>query len=100
MGQMVSGLIDMGSMGCAAMPTPPGPLSDATEEFGRRVREARQAAGLSQEGLAHQAGLHWTYVGQVERGRRNVSLHNILKLAQGLAVDPAHLVARLRAPGE
>jgi len=52
----------------------------------------REALGLSQEALADQSGVHWTFVGQVERGRRNVSLHNLLKLAKGLGVDPGELV--------
>lgn len=72
--------------------TPKEPLSAATVEFGRRVRERRQELGWSQERLAEESGLHWTYVGQVERGRRNVTLHNILKLAAGLGVGAAVLV--------
>jgi len=36
-------------------------------------------------------------LGQVERGRRNLSLHNLLKIAAGLGVDPAELVEELRA---
>jgi transcriptional regulator with XRE-family HTH domain len=54
--------------------------------------------GLSQEALADQSGLHWTFVGQVERGRRNISLHNLLKVAEGLGVDPGELVAGLKPP--
>jgi len=42
--------------------------------------------------------LHWTFVGQVERGRRNLSLHNILKLADGLGTDASELVKDLPAP--
>lgn len=53
------------------------------------------AVGWSQERLAEEAGLHWTYVGQVERGRRNITLPNILKLAAGLKVSPAVLVEGL-----
>ncbi|WP_280527804.1 helix-turn-helix domain-containing protein [Actinomyces bowdenii] len=68
------------------------PLSAATGEFGRRVRARREQLGLSQEALAERAGLHWTYVGQVERGRRNLSLHNLLRLAQALDTDPGELV--------
>jgi transcriptional regulator with XRE-family HTH domain len=42
--------------------------------------------GLSQEELADQADVHWTYVGQVERGEKNVSIDNIEKIAKGLRV--------------
>ena len=73
----------------------PPPLSDATATFGRRVRERRNAMGLSQEALAARCGVHWTFLGQVERGQRNLSLHNMLKISKGLEVDPAELVAGL-----
>ena len=71
------------------------PLSEATAAFGRRVRAQREELGLTQEGLADIVELHWTFVGQVERGRRNISLHNILKLAAGLKIDPGELVRGL-----
>lgn len=74
------------------------PLSPAAQQFGARVRTRRQELGQSQEQLAHASGLHWTFVGQVERGRRNLSLHNILKLAHGLGIDPGELVKGLQAP--
>jgi transcriptional regulator with XRE-family HTH domain len=80
------------------MSSPPAPLSDATAEFGRRVRARRNELGLSQEALADVARLHWTFVGQVERGRRNLTLHNILKLAAALQVDPGELVHGIPAP--
>jgi transcriptional regulator with XRE-family HTH domain len=76
----------------------PAPLSAALEAFGARVRKRRNALGLSQEALADRAGLHWTFVGQVERGRRNLSLHNVLKLAAALEIDPATLVKGLEPP--
>ena len=60
-------------------------------QFGERLRELRKRAELSQEGLARESGLHWTFVGQVERGTRNPSLKNVLRLARGLGVDPAEL---------
>jgi transcriptional regulator with XRE-family HTH domain len=76
----------------------PAPASDALAEFGARVRTRRHELDLSQEALADRAGLHWTFVGQVERGRRNLSLHNLLKLAEALQTDPGRLVEGLRAP--
>jgi len=74
------------------------PISAAAKAFGDRVRTHRHDRGESQEELADACGLHWTFVGQVERGRRNVSLHNILKLAQGLEIDPCELVRGLKPP--
>lgn len=76
----------------------PEPISPATKAFGERVRVRRRALGKSQEQLADDSGLHWTFVGQVERGRRNLTLHNILKLAEALDTDPCDLVRGLRAP--
>ena len=74
------------------------PISPAAKAFGERVRARRLELGESQEQLAVDCDLHWTFVGQVERGRRNLSLHNILKLAEGLHIDPGELVQGLRAP--
>jgi transcriptional regulator with XRE-family HTH domain len=71
--------------------------SDAARIFGERVRENRQRLGISQETLAQLSDVHWTFVGQVERGTRNLSFHNIIKLAAGLDVDPAVLVTGIRA---
>ena len=71
------------------------PISAITGEFGRRVRLRREELELSQEKLAERVGLHWTYVGQVERGQRNLSLHNIVRIAKGLDSDPGELVRGL-----
>lgn len=46
---------------------------------------------MSQEQLAAVAGLHRTYMGAVERGERNISLDNILKIARALGVRPGDL---------
>jgi transcriptional regulator with XRE-family HTH domain len=59
--------------------------------FGAALRARRQAAGLTQEALADAAGLHWTYIGQIERGTRNLTYKNILRLAHGLGVPPGEL---------
>lgn len=54
----------------------------------------RAEAGISQEGLADRAGMHRTYVGGIERGERNVSFANLLKLADALVVTPSQLLER------
>jgi transcriptional regulator with XRE-family HTH domain len=74
------------------------PISKAAGEFGERVRARRGQLGKSQEQLARESGLHWSYLGQVERGQRNVTLHNILKLAEVLGVDAGELVHGLAGP--
>ena len=60
--------------------------------FGDRVRTARLALGLSQEKLAFDCGLDRTYISSVERGKRNVSLINIHKLAGALEISPTELL--------
>jgi transcriptional regulator with XRE-family HTH domain len=74
------------------------PPSDATVEFGRRVRQLREEQGLSQEALADRCGVHWTFLGQVERGQRSIRLDNILRIAAGLDVRPGRLLDGLSAP--
>lgn len=64
--------------------------------FGERLRSLRSdhPDGLSQEDLAHLAGLHRTYVGAIERGERNLSIDNIYALADALGRDVVELFAR------
>lgn len=67
----------------------------AASLFGERLRAHRLSLGWSQMRLAEEAGLHFTYVSSVERGERNISLLNILRLAAALGIDPAVLVTGL-----
>lgn len=60
--------------------------------FGARVRARRKELGMTQEKLADGCGLHWTYLGQIERGRRNIGLLNIIRIAAALGTTPAALV--------
>ena len=64
----------------------------APRRFGAAIRELRLRKLLSQEALADAAGLHRTYVGSIERGERNPSLVNIVRLADALGVSPAELM--------
>jgi transcriptional regulator with XRE-family HTH domain len=64
-------------------------------QFGRRLRAVRETTGISQERLAHICGLDRTYIGVIERGKKNPSLVTIVRIATGLQVDPAELVRGL-----
>jgi transcriptional regulator with XRE-family HTH domain len=59
--------------------------------FGNRLRAVRRQSGISQEKLGDLAGLDRTYVSSVERGRNNISLLNIARLAKALGVPIAEL---------
>jgi len=62
------------------------------EAFGKIVADRRRELGLSQEGLAERSGLHRTYVGSVERGERNLSLLNLVRLSRALRLPLGDLL--------
>jgi len=59
--------------------------------FGKRIRQLRIEKGFSQEELGYEAGLHRTYVGQIERAEKNITLKNIEKIAKELEVNIGEL---------
>jgi transcriptional regulator with XRE-family HTH domain len=63
--------------------------------FGAALRAHRDALHLTQEKLAELADLHTNYVSSVERGERNIGLHNIARLAYALDIPVAKLVSTL-----
>jgi transcriptional regulator with XRE-family HTH domain len=76
---------------------PSGPAPDPKARLGERVRELRNRRGLSQEALADKAGLDRTYISSCERGKRNVSLLTLHRIAAALEVEPTAL---LSLPGQ
>ncbi|MFA7435029.1 MAG: helix-turn-helix transcriptional regulator [Bacilli bacterium] len=60
--------------------------------FGKRVRQLREKKGISQEQLGFDVGLHRTYIGQVERAEKNITLKNIEKIAKQLDVNISELM--------
>jgi transcriptional regulator with XRE-family HTH domain len=70
---------------------------DVLSAFGDAVRQLRLERGISQERLAELAGINRTYTGDVERGERNVALINIDRIARGLDLDLAALMAAVEA---
>ncbi len=67
-------------------------MGDTAKFIGRQIRKYRTQLGLSQERLAEVAGCHPTYIGQIERGEKNVSLENIVKISSALNVPLSKLV--------
>jgi transcriptional regulator with XRE-family HTH domain len=73
-------------------------MRDPADAFGiialvaHNVRAARKAAGLSQEELAHEAGVDRTYVSQVERRKRNLTVTVLARLAKALGTTPDRLL--------
>ena len=65
----------------------------ARERFGIALRQARLRLEISQEELAARAGMHRTYVGQVESGQRNVAIDNLEKLADAVGVPLSEMLA-------
>lgn len=68
---------------------------EALKALGEAIRARRgEIEGLSQEGLADLAGMHRTYVSEIERGLRNPSYRNLFKLAAALEVPLSELIGR------
>ncbi|RUO58671.1 helix-turn-helix domain-containing protein [Pseudidiomarina marina] len=61
------------------------------QTFGSNIRSLRRAQNMSQEDLADRSGLDRSYLGSVERGERNISLINILKIANALGISAKEL---------
>lgn len=61
------------------------------EQIGARIKDLRQTTGLSQEKFALKIAMDRTYYASVENGKRNISIVNIEKIAQGLGVSLSEL---------
>ncbi len=70
---------------------------EALLSFGKKLQSFRIEQKLSQERLAELSDLDRTYISSVERGRRNISLINIIKIAAALNITPSDLLADLGA---
>ena len=60
---------------------------DIVKVFGKNVRKYRTKLGISQEKFAEIAGLHRTYISDIERFQRSISLENIQKIADALQIE-------------
>jgi transcriptional regulator with XRE-family HTH domain len=64
----------------------------AQKQLGSAIRKMRQELDYSQEAFAHQCGVHRTYMGAIERGERNISLMNIIRVSNALNMKPSKLL--------
>lgn len=62
---------------------------------GQRIRSLRKERGMSQEQLGEKGGFHYSYIGQVERGEKNVALLNLAKISAALEVSLSQLFTYL-----
>jgi transcriptional regulator with XRE-family HTH domain len=66
------------------------------QTFGRNVRREREAKGITLEGLAHDVGLSYSYVGGIERGQRNPTLAVIERISAALDIPSLDLLSNRR----
>jgi transcriptional regulator with XRE-family HTH domain len=64
------------------------------KELGAHIRAIRRRRGLTQEEMADKCGLHWTYIGGLERGERNPTLTTMERIARGLGVSVVDLMVK------
>lgn len=60
---------------------------DILRVFGTNLRRYREEKNISQEKLAEMTGLHRTYISDIERFQRNISLNNVQKIANALGIE-------------
>lgn len=70
-------------------------MDNIQKKLGKKIKELRNKRGISQEKLAFVCGLHRTYISDIERGTRNISIKNIGKIAKALKVKVSDLTENL-----
>ncbi|HMT42696.1 MAG TPA: helix-turn-helix transcriptional regulator [Sphingorhabdus sp.] len=62
--------------------------------LGKAIRDARKSCNISQEALAHISGIDRSHTGKIERGERNVTALNLLRIADALKILPSELFGK------
>lgn len=62
-------------------------MNETIQIIGKRIRKYRNELHLSQEALAERAGLHFTYIGQIERGEKNITIGSLEKICRSLNIS-------------
>lgn len=68
-------------------------MEDLQKIIGDRIRIYRKAAGMSQNELAEKVGMHYAYIGQVERGEKNMTIKTLCRISEALEIPPEKLIA-------
>jgi len=68
-------------------------MSEISIKLGQVIRDRRKSRGLSQEELAFKSGLHRTYISQIERGLKSLTVETLFKLGKTLGARPSELIA-------
>lgn len=69
-------------------------MAEINKEVGKRIRQHREKQGITQEALAFDADLHRAYIGQIERGEKNIGLINLQKIANALGIKMSKLIEK------
>ncbi len=75
-------------------------MDNLDRQVGQRIRELRTKVGLSQEKLGEAADLHFSYIGQIERGEKGPSLKSVLHIARALGVPVSSLLEPDEKPSD
>ena len=70
-------------------------MAEINKQVGHKIREFREKKCWTQEQLAFESNLHRAYIGQIERGEKNIGLQNLEKIARALKMSVASLVNKL-----
>ena len=73
-------------------------MSDFKQMVGEQVRRIRKSRGITQERLADLSGLSFSYISDVERGTRNISLESLGRIIEALGIKPAQLFIEPSSP--
>ncbi len=73
-------------------------MDDLRKDVGERIRNLRKAGGITQEELGEKAGLNYKFIGELERGRVNVSLDSLGVIAEALGVRIGDLFSKEKIP--
>jgi|SRR3989338_797410 len=68
-------------------------MADINKRVGKKIRYYREKKRLTQEALAFEADLHRAYVGQIERGEKNIGIQNLEKIAKALNIKASKFFA-------